>query len=380
MTRILCSRGVSLAEKIFSDIGELEFYTGGTLKREMVESSDVLVTRSIDRIDKNILDGSMVRFVGSATTGNDHFDLEYMNQMKIHSYNAAGCNSNSVAEYVIAALFELSIKNNFQLSGKTLGIIGVGNIGSNLSSKAESIGLKILLNDPPRKRICSEENEFIELEKLVESSDIISLHVPLTRRGEDKTFHLGNREFFEKMKPGCTFINCSRGAVVNTDDLLWAMNSGKIRYSVIDTWENEPEINIELLEKVDIGTPHIAGHSIEAKILGTVMVYQDLCKLLNIKPVWNRRNILETLGSKTGELKFTGKKEKSIYDIINQVYQISKDYEALKKSSSSTIGENFSYLRRNYSVRLEFKSLNLKIENSNQKFNEIIQKLGFSIR
>ncbi|MGQ9661476.1 MAG: 4-phosphoerythronate dehydrogenase, partial [Kiritimatiellia bacterium] len=283
--QIVCADNMPFAEEAFDTLGRVAIVPGRAITPEVVRNVDLLAIRSTTRVDRNLLENSRVKFVGTATIGTDHMDLDYLQRAGIRWCYAPGCNANSVAEYVTAALLLLAVRHGFTLEGKKIGIIGVGNVGSRVMEKAVALGLRVLPNDPPRERrgesclIPSSVSNgrqsipFVSLEEVLADSDIVTLHVPLTREGPDATYHMADHSFFSRMKKGAIFLNCARGSVVDTATLIRALDAGQVSHAVIDTWEGEPKYSPELLERVSIGTPHIAGHSFEGKVMGTVMVY-----------------------------------------------------------------------------------------------------------
>jgi len=223
----------------------------------------VLLVRSETKVDESLLRGNGVKFVGTATIGTDHVDVDYLGREGIAFASAPGCNSNAVVQYVFSALFTLAQRNGFKLKGKTLGVVGVGNIGSKIVRVGQKLGMNVLQNDPPRERI-SHDPEFRSLNELM-ISDFITIHVPYTKSGSDPTHHLFNGERLTAMRPGSLIVNTSRGAVVDNAALKAALTAGRPGAAVLDVWEGEPDIDIELLAKCAIGTQHIAGYSIDGR-------------------------------------------------------------------------------------------------------------------
>lgn len=249
---------------------------------ELVRDADALIVRTRTHCNRDLLEGSRVRFIATATIGFDHIDTEYCKQAGIEWTNAPGCNSASVAQYIQSSLLVWKSVRNKRLDELTIGIIGVGNVGSKVAKVAQDFGMRVLLNDLPR-----EEKEgtkrFSSLEKIAEECDIITFHVPLYKEGKYKTFHLADDVFFQSLKRKPVIINTSRGEVIQTDALLKALNSRMISDTIIDVWEHEPEINRDLLEKAFIGTPHIAGYSADGKANATRMSLDAICKFFQIK-------------------------------------------------------------------------------------------------
>jgi erythronate-4-phosphate dehydrogenase len=362
--------------KAFSSLGEVISMPGRQMSPENVKDADILIVRTVTRVNRNLFEDSSVRFVGAATIGTDHLDLEYLESQGIGYASAPGCNAVSVAEYVTAALLETADYLDQSSAGKTLGVIGVGNVGSKVVRQAKALGMEVLENDPPLSRKAG-DNRFVSLDHLLKESDIITLHTPLTREGVDATYHLADRDFFNKMKPGSLFINSSRGKVVDESALAEALASGQIRAAVLDVWETEPWINATLAENVLLATAHIAGYSFDGRLRGLEMVYRAACSHFNIPPTWSagkaspppEDNIipLDTLTTK---------------DVIRRAYDIRKDDRMLRELITLPREEQqaeFDRLHREYRRRREFSNYKVMASENNQKEAEVLSRLGFQL-
>ena len=261
---------------------EVVYAPGKDFTPELVRDADALIVRTRTHCNRDLLEGSRVRFIATATIGFDHIDTEYCKQAGIEWTNAPGCNSASVAQYIQSSLLVWKSVRNKRLNELTIGIIGVGNVGSKVAKVAQGFGMRILLNDLPREEK-EGAKQFSSLEKIAEECDIITFHVPLYKKGKYKTFHLADDVFFQSLKRKPVIINTSRGEVIQTDALLKALNSRMISDTIIDVWEHEPKINRDLLEKAFIGTPHIAGYSADGKANATRMSLDAICKFFQIK-------------------------------------------------------------------------------------------------
>lgn len=289
--------------------------------------------------------------------------------------NVPGCNSASVEQYITAALVTLAFNNDYNLSDRTLGIVGVGNVGSKVQKSAAILGMKVKLNDPPRAR---KEGHgcFVSLDEILETSDIITIHVPLNRTGPDKTLHLFDAELLGKMKNGSWLINSSRGEVVETDALKSALSSGKLSGAVLDVWENEPDIDLELLSQVYISTPHIAGYSIDGKAKGTSQVVQALSLFFEMPlldfypPLLPEPAVPEFVIEGAGKSSF-----QIVHEAVLHTYPIIKDHILLQRSPST-----FEQQRGQYPVRREFPSYTVRICNGKPKAIEMLVKLGFNVK
>ena len=315
---------------------EVVYLPGKEVTPEIVKDADALITRTRTRCNRELLEGSKVKFIGTATIGFDHIDTAYCQEAGIAWSNCPGCNAGGVEQYVHAALLLLQREKGINLKQTTIGIVGVGHVGSRVQRMAERMGMRILLNDPPRAD--KGEEGFTDLRTITEECDIITFHTPLIREGRYKTFHLANEEFFRSLKKNAVIINSSRGEVVETEAVLKALNEGQIADAVIDVWENEPNINLQLLDKVFIGTPHIAGYSADGKINATRMVLQALCKHFNLKADFH----LELPADPNAPYSDNE-------DIrILQQYNPFRDYNELKENP-----DKFEQLRGDYPLRRE---------------------------
>lgn len=255
---------------------EVVYLPGKEITASVVRDADALITRTRTQCNRQLLEGSKVRFIGTATIGFDHIDTEYCREAGITWSNCPGCNAGAVEQYLYSVLLLLQQEKHVELKDACLGIVGVGHVGSHILSLAERLGMRILLNDPPRAD--RGEEGFVSLETLARECDIITFHTPLERNGEYRTFHLADRAFFHSLRKKPYIINTSRGEVVETEAILEALDKGLIGGAVLDVWENEPHINLELLDKVFIGTPHIAGYSADGKANATRMVLEAFCR------------------------------------------------------------------------------------------------------
>jgi erythronate-4-phosphate dehydrogenase len=362
--KIIADRNIPFVAECFSSIGEVEVVPGREMTADIVRDADALLVRSVTRVDSELLAGSKIRFVATATIGFDHIDIEYLAKNNIGFASAPGSNANSAAEYVTAAILNVAQKKNFDPQGKSIGIIGVGNVGSRVAKKAAALGMKTYLNDPPLQRQTG-DSKYLPVEMLFDC-DFITLHTPLTFKGIDKTFHLADEEFFKSLSAGCVFFNTSRGGVVDSDALKTAIKSGKFGAVVLDVWENEPDIDAELLEMVDIGTPHIAGYSLDGKVAGTIMVYEAACKYFGLEPKFDTKSFLPEPAVPQLEVNpKIGTEQDVVRQTVEKIYDIGKDDSNLRQILNKPVerkGEFFDNLRKNYPVRREFQNTQIVLE------------------
>jgi erythronate-4-phosphate dehydrogenase len=372
--KIAADPNIPFVQEAFDGFGEIQLVAGRAMTAGAVRDADVLLVRSVTPVNATLLNGSRVQFVGTATTGTDHINEVYLASRGIGFASAEGSNANSVAEYVVAALLELAHRQKFRLRDKTLGVIGVGRIGSRVLRYAESLGMRVMQNDPPRNRA---ENlpQLVSLERLLADADIITMHVPLTREGADATYHLFAKDTLaalEIRRP--ILINTARGAVVDNKALLRAIDGQKLGATVLDVWENEPTISPELLDVVDIGTPHIAGYSFDGKVNAVRMLYEAVCRHFRLPATWQPRlpappvPLIE-LSASSGE-----DEEEILRRVVKRIYDIAADDAALRRNV-----REFDRLRAEYPIRREFFNTQLVLRGATDRLRKKFAALGFQV-
>ena len=328
--------------KIFSEFGEVMTLPGREINRESLLDCDMLIVRSRTQVNQELLEGTKICFVGSTVAGLDHIDESYLSDNNIAFSSAQGCNANAVAEYVISALANLANDYCFDLSEKTLGIIGVGNVGRRLDFKAKQLGITTFLNDPPRSER-EEADGFVSIENALKA-DIVTFHTPLTFNGPYPTHNLLNSQNFNLITEDTILINAARGGII--DETVWETINTKA--NVIDCWENEPNINPTLQQSAYWSTPHIAGHSIDAKFMGSFMIYKELCNFMQ-KPLNSEIEALINPDSMMIE-------EKTLHETLNSIYSFKDDVRAISDISK------FEDYRRNYPDRFEWHHYDTQFE------------------
>lgn len=262
---------------------ETVYLPGAAIRAVDVRDADALMVRTRTKCDETLLSGSRVRFIATATIGYDHLDTAYLQRGGISWTNCPGCNASSVGQYVSSLLLVLEKLGKLDLTRTTVGIVGVGNVGTEVEKAVRALDCHVLRNDPPRAAREREEN-FVPLDRIAKEADVVTFHVPLTFDGACPTHYLGNADFFESLRRAPVVINSSRGGVVDEKALLKALDKGLVSDAVIDTWENEPHISRELLSRVVVGTPHIAGYSADGKANATRMALTAVCRYFGIEP------------------------------------------------------------------------------------------------
>lgn len=380
--KIVCDKNMPFAAEAFGTLGTVLSKGGREIAPGDVRDAEMLVTRSTTKVNAALLDGSAVRFYGSGVIGTDHIDIPYLAARGIVWCGAPGCNAESVANYVTAALLWLGGRHGFHLEGKTIGVIGVGNVGRRVCRHARALGLRVLANDPPRQRdpADSEARGFVPLERVLAEADIVTCHVPLTKEGPDATRHLLDAARLAALKPGAVVINAARGPVTDTGALLRALDAN-VGHAVIDCWEGEPDYRPDLLARADLATPHIAGHSYEGKVNGTAMVYRAACGFLGLPPEFSFGLPPPPLPHWSADA--AGRADEDILrGLALAVYDIEADSRRLKESCCADAAARaaaFDRQRGRYPVRREFSATKVTIENSTVKLREKLRGLGFGM-
>ncbi|HBE01824.1 MAG TPA: erythronate-4-phosphate dehydrogenase [Spirochaetia bacterium] len=374
---IYADENIPFAGEAFSTIGETILFPGRSPDPKIIKKTDLLIIRSITKTGAALLAGSPVKFVGTATIGTDHVDIEYLDKHGIAFTSAPGCNSNSVSEYITAAVVKYLLEENYRPENTVIGIIGCGNVGSKVELKMRALGLKVLVYDPPLAEKSAQYN-FSSLLEITGKADIITLHVPLTKSPPYPTFRLADHAFFSSFAKPILFINSSRGQVTNEKALRSALAAGQVKKAVLDVWDNEPAISRETMLAAWLGTPHIAGYSMNGKINGTEMIYQAACRYLETKPVWK-----PDLSKLQTERMVNYHREKSFLYNLDQIitagYKLSADHELLYKTcdlSPAERGKHFDLLRKNYPQRWEFQHTKVTGDFTPAEM-QIIRQLGF---
>lgn len=379
--RIVADANIPFVRECLSSVGEVRVLSGRDITPEAVVDADALLVRSITVVNEPLLAGSRVRFVGTATIGFDHVDVSYLRRRGIGFASAPGSNANSAAEYVMAGLLEIARRRKIALEGKSIGVIGVGNVGGRVARKCEGLGMRVVRNDPPLQRQ-TKDSQYVGLEALYDC-DLITIHTPLTREGIDKTFHLADREFFNRLKQGAVFVNASRGAVVKTQALKDAIRAGRLGAVVLDVWEGEPDIDVELLGMVDLASPHIAGYSFDGKVAGMVMIYRSLCEHFGLTPKFDAKDFLPVpeiprLEVETGD----ATDDELLVRIAERVYSISRDDRDTRQIADQppeSRGRFFDALRKNYPVRREFHNTTVVLDKPRESLTRKLRGIGFVV-
>lgn len=357
-----------LAESPLARLTELIRLPGGAISRDDLRKADALITRTRTKCNAALLDGTAVRLIATATIGYDHIDTAYCAAHNILWRNAPGCNAASVAQYIASLLLIHEETKNDPLAGKTIGIVGVGNVGTRVAKVAETLGMRVLLNDPPRERK-EGSSAFVSLEQIQEEADFITFHVPLLRDGSDRTFHLAGAPFFAALKRTPFLINSSRGEVTDNEALKTALRTGVIRGAALDVWEHEPGIDLELMNLLEFATPHIAGYSADGKANGTAASVRTVTEFFGLEDALGWYPEVPVPAAALLRVH-------SLAEAAACAYDIRQDDARLRQSP-----ETFEKQRGNYPLRREFPAFTIDRASplSEDQF-ETLRKLGFQIR
>ena len=370
--KILVDENMPYARELFSRLGEVRAVPGRPIPTDALTDADALMVRSVTKVNEALLGDKAIKFVGTATAGTDHVDQSWLAQAGIGFSAAPGCNAIAVVEYVFSALLMLAERDGFALADRTVGIVGVGNVGGRLQKRLEALGIKTLLCDPPRADN-GDEGDFRSLDDLVAEADVITFHTPLYKEGQYKSLHLADESLIRRLKPGTILINACRGPVVDNAALLKCLEAGQKLSVVLDVWEPEPDLNLALLDKVDLGTSHIAGYTLEGKARGTTQVFEAYSQFIG-QP---QEVALSTLlpAPEFGRISLHGSLDQpTLKRLVHLVYDVRRDDAPLRKVAG--IPGEFDKLRKNYLERREWSSLTVECDDADAA--ELLQKLGFN--
>lgn len=372
--KILVDENMPYARALFSQLGEVQSVAGRQIPPAALAQADALMVRSVTNVNAELLADTPVKFVGTATAGTDHVDEAWLTQAGIDFSAAPGCNAIAVVEYVFSALLWLAARDGFSLRDKTVGIIGVGNVGGRLHRRLQAFGVRTLLCDPPLAQTGA-PGPWHSLETLVAQADVLTFHTPLTRNGPNATWHQVDDALLAALPDNRILINACRGAVVDNAALHKALQGGKALSVVLDVWEPEPALSLPLLARVDIGTAHIAGYTLEGKARGTTQVFDAYSHFLAAAPRADLAALLPPPA--VAGLRFHGAiDEEALRRLAHLVYDVRRD-DMLLRRAAGTPGE-FDSLRKNYDERREWSSL--CVETDDAAGAEMLTQLGFTAR
>lgn len=375
--RIVADENIPLLDAFFAGFGEIQRLPGRSIDRAAVADADILLVRSVTPVTRELLEGSPVRFVGTCTIGTDHLDLDYFQQAGIQWSSAPGCNARGVVDYVLGSLLTLAEIEGVDLTQRTYGVVGAGQVGGRLIEVLKALGWNVLVCDPPRQAV--EGGDFVSLEEILQRCDVISLHTPLDKGGANPTWHLLDQTRLQQLKRGSWLINASRGAVVDNTALHDTLLEREDLQAVLDVWEGEPKVNTDLADLCVIGTPHIAGYSLDGRQRGTAQIYQALCRFLGQEAQINLADLLPKPWLAEVGLDERTDPVWAMNTLCRGVYDPRRDDADFRRSlvgDSSQQRLAFDALRKNYPPRREIEGLRVRIHGQSGPLTRIVRALG----
>ncbi|MFK3947746.1 4-phosphoerythronate dehydrogenase PdxB [Pseudomonas fulva] len=374
---IVADENIPLLDAFFQGFGEIRRYPGRSLDAASVREADILLVRSVTKVDRHLLEGSRVQFVGTCTIGTDHLDLDYFDQVGIRWSSAPGCNARGVVDYVLGSLLTLADLEGASLPERVYGVVGAGQVGGRLVSVLRALGWKVMVCDPLRQ--AAEGGDYVELDTLLQACDVISLHTPLERGGQYPTWHLLGPAELAKLRPGAWLINASRGAVVDNGALRALLQQRDDLHAVLDVWEGEPQVDLQLADLCTVATPHIAGYSLDGRQRGTAQIYRALCQHLGVNEVIQLADLLPRPPVAQIELDAEVDLQWALAMLCRAVYDPRRDDADFRRSLSEDVQQQraaFDALRKHYPPRREIEGLSVRIRGSSPELARLIDALG----
>lgn len=374
---IVADENIPLLDAFFAGFGEIRRVPGRSIDRVTVEQADVLLVRSVTNVNRALLEGSKVRFVGTCTIGTDHLDLDYFNEAGITWSSAPGCNARGVVDYVLGSLMTLAEIEGVDLRERTYGVIGAGEVGGRLIKVLKGLGWNVKVCDPPRQ--AAEGGDYVSLEQIIAQCDVISLHTPLTRSGDGATWHLFDEQRLQQLKPGAWLINAARGPVVDNTALREVLLEREDLQAVLDVWEAEPQVDVALAELCVLATPHIAGYSLDGKQRGTAQIYQAYCEFIGEPAGIQLGDLLPAPWLSEVSLHADSDPAWALAMLCRGVYDPRRDDADFRRTLLGSVGEQraaFDLLRKQYPSRREIEGLKVRIEGDSPALRQIVTALG----
>ncbi|MEO9654582.1 4-phosphoerythronate dehydrogenase [Marinomonas sp.] len=377
--KIIADENMPNAKALFSHLGDVCLVDGRQLTKDQLQDAEVLLVRSVTKVTPVLLEGTQIKFVGSATIGVDHIDQTYLQQQGIQFASAPGCNAEAVADYVFSALSSLYFTKSLNWCSKRIGIIGFGNVGQIVCQRFVSLGLDVVVHDPFKANQTIQGVNFVGLEEVMQS-DILCLHAPLTTGSDFPTKGMIDAPLLAQLPENATIISAGRGGIIDEAALIQAFHArGGAFNLVLDVWSNEPEINRELFALVDIATPHIAGYSKQGREKGTWMVFQALCEFLRVSvPSGLAETAISAGWVQSINIFNLGDKEEMIARAIHGIYNLARDDAAMRyQYRMQKHPRVFDWLRKNYTERDELNSCYVSMDKAEE--GNILKSVGFSV-
>ena len=374
---IVADENIPLLDAFFAGFGEIRRYPGRSIDADCVRDADVLLVRSVTRVDRQLLEGSRVRFVGTCTIGTDHLDPGYFAEAGIHWSSAPGCNARGVVDYVLGSLMTLAELDGVVLPERVYGVVGAGQVGGRLVRVLQGLGWKVLVCDPPRQ--AAEGGDFVSLDEILQQCDVISLHTPLERDGEHPTWHLLGQDALARLQPGAWLINASRGPVVDNTALRKLLLDREDLHAVLDVWEGEPQVDLDLADLCTLATPHIAGYSLDGRQRGTAQIYQALCRWRGEAEQVRLADLLPR--QRLAQIDLDGASEPAwaLATLCRVVYDPRRDDADFRRSLSDDPDRQraaFDLLRKHYPARREIEGLTVRLRGEAPQLAQIVKAVG----
>lgn len=375
MLNLVADENMPAVEALFGDFSTIKRIPGREMCAADIADADILLVRSITRVNQALLSAAQrLKFVGTATIGMDHIDTSVLDASAVAYTNAPGCNADAVVDYTLSGIYKDAQVRGQDLNRLTFAVVGCGQVGSRLVQRLEALGHRPLTCDPLR----ANEPNFVHtpIDEVLRLADVICLHTPLTKQGEEPSEHLLNEARLRQLKPGALLLNAGRGAVIDNVALLRVAQERPDLVLILDVWEHEPEVSLELAQRCFIATPHIAGHSIDGKLRGTWMLYEQVCKTFGVE----QRFALEDILPAPRILGVTLAEEAEPHRLLQLVYDQWADDRRFRASLVADQQQqrlNFDQLRKNYPYRREFAALRIAVASPAQQRE--LSAMGFRV-
>ena len=379
--QIVADENIPLLDEFFAGFGEIRRMPGRAIDAAAVADAELLLVRSVTRVDRALLDGSAVRFVGTCTIGTDHLDLDYFARAGIGWASAPGCNARGVVDYVLGSLLLLAEQQGVELATRAYGVVGAGEVGGRLVDVLRGLGWRVLVCAPPRQ--LAEGGDFVSLEQVLAECDVLSLHTPLERAGAQRTHHLLDARRLARLKPGAWLINASRGAVVDNSALRELLERRGDLQVVLDVWEGEPQVDVGLAGLCRLATPHIAGYSLDGKLRGTAQIYSAVCAHLGCTPTVSLDELMPAPWLTELSLEAAADPAWALATVCRAVYDPRRDDADFRRSLRGDTANQraaFDALRKHYPMRREIDGLSVKLQGDAPQLVQMIKALGATLR
>lgn len=378
--KLVIDANIPAAEACFGSFGAINRVPGREMTAAHLHDADALIVRSITQVNDALLADSRLSFVGTCTIGTDHIDHRALAQRDIAFASAPGCNAEAVVDYVLSSLLTLAERDGWALSERTVGIVGVGNVGRRLLARLTAMGVATLACDPPRAEEQGDKQSFHALDRLIEDCDVLCLHTPLTHDGPHPTYQLLNAQRINELAPGCVLLNAGRGDCVNGLALRSRLAGKGDISAILDVWEDEPGIDAGLRDLVSLATPHIAGHSLDGKLRGTWMIQQALARHCGQASELSLADICPPPSLAALHLQHALPPEDALRLCMRAVYDVRRDHDALQRQAQHQgIRKGFDDCRANYPLRREFSTLEVQLSGEAVALETLLRAAGFKV-